>query len=245
MMIANDVPYHIKQTAGQYPNRAWDEYSFTESSKDAFNYTMNVYLEQGDWNQYEMQLGEDMFGELLITKLHYLHSPVRSAYKMFTGCSELVDVDCLKDVDFSNVHSADDMFANCSELKSVPDLNLSSCWNFGGTFLNCSSLESIGVIDMGGIVWEDYLPSGYATDMFRGCTNLKHIGGLKHVDISIGLSDCKNLTREAILNVFNSASYISNNDERDVTMYISSETNNLLSDNDRLILINKGWYLEF
>lgn len=239
MVIIGDNSYHLPRTDSSYLST----YNFTESDKSVLENTLNVYLEQGDWGNLDYRLGEKVFYKTNISKLRYIHSPLKSTYLMFSDCPYLTDVDYLKNVDLSEVYSAGNMFANCPNIKSIPDLNLSECHDHSGMFWNCTELESIGVINMSGYVYEDYLPSGSATGMFKNCVNLKHIGGLQYVEVSINLSDCKQLTRQSILNVFNSASYITNNDEKNVKMYISIETNNLLSDEDRAILINKGWFL--
>ena len=244
MMIANDVPYHIKQNVSNAQGYYWDGYFFTESDKSVLeNNTLNVYLEQGDWNRHEMYLGKQMFNSTGIKKLHYIHSPLKSTDMMFHNCYYLEDVDCLGETDLSNVLDASSMFFSCNNLKSVPDLNLGECQQFYNMFSGCSNLESIGVIDMGGILYEDDIPSGTAIGMFSGCRNLKNVGGLLHADISIGLSDCISLTREAVLNIFNSVSYIHNNDERGVWLSIDYAVYNQLSDDDIAILTSKNWIL--
>ena len=167
-------------------------------------------------------------------------SKIISTKSMFYGCISLTDVPLF---DTSKVLNAEAMFYDCSSLTSVPQFDFSSLINAGQMFYNTSKLQSVPLLDFGNVtVIYDFFS-------YFGNNNLTDLGGFKNLKIdwddNYGLSKCPNLTYESVMNVItNLYDFRANGDNKTTkTLKISSNSMELLSDDDKALATNKGWTL--
>ena len=173
---------------------------------------------------------------------------VTDVESMFYKCSSLTTIPPL---DFSNVTSVGWLFASCSELMSLPDLNLSKVTKFiystytNGWLYNCSKLQSIGVLDCDSVTDIRYVLG--ATN-----NNLTHLGGFRNLGKTSSLTGTNtnyfmtyapNLTYQSIMNVLNLLYDRAANGLSNLTLKLHANHMALLSDEDKLVAINKGWTL--
>lgn len=135
-------------------------------------------------------------------------SKVTSAYKMFLGCSSLVDVMGFETWDTSNLESLENMFGVCSCLASCDDLknlDVSNVRDMTAMFSDCrwlSNLDALKEWDVSNVtsMWSMFADCKYLRDvsalkdwdvsnvtnissMFSGCA-LENLGGLELWDVS-------------------------------------------------------------
>ena len=158
----------------------------------------------------------------------------QSANYMFYNCNKLKSI---PKFNTSNLISAYDMFDNCHSLITIPQLDFSKCVNVQYMFNTCNALESIPLLDFSSAMdisnifgWSDLL----------NLTDLGGFTGLK-IDWYDGLNRCPNLTRQSLLNVFNTIASFPSMGEH--ILQIGEINLNKLSDEDKMIAINKGWTL--
>ena len=173
---------------------------------------------------------------------------VTNVGNMFYKCSSLTTIPPL---DFSNVTSIGWLFNSCSELISLPDLNLSKVTKFFdssyvyGWLYSCSKLQSIGVIDCDSVTDIRYVLGGTNN-------NLTHLGGFRNLGKTSSLTGTNtnyfmtyapNLTYQSIMNVLNLLYDRAANGLSNLTLKLHSNHMALLSDEDKLVAVNKGWTL--
>ena len=129
--------------------------------------------------------------------------------------------------DTSNVTNMSEMFRGCSSLVSIPQLNTSSVTNMSYMFNGCSKLETIPLLDTSNVA-DLY-------DMFSTCYKLTNIGGFQGLKVSISMSNSYYITRESMLNIFNTIG------EASRTITIHQDVADRLTDEDIAIATNKGW----
>ena len=148
------------------------------------------------------------------------------------------------------------MFYNCSKLKSVPSLDLRKATELSYMFYGCSNL-----VDIEGL---DTLSATNTTQTFNLCNSLKEIPTMNLSNVTTttsmfsnilqlgksGISGITrahsyasaNLTREAIVNVFNNLGTAVGVQNINVATNPGSTG---LTSNDRLIATNKGWTVTY
>ena len=130
-------------------------------------------------------------------------------------------------------------------IKVFPPLNTTYVTNMKNMFMHCSSLESIGLLDCSRVTT--------INGMFMYNNNLRHLGGFLNLGQSINTSSslangtldfrsAKLLTKESVLNVFNTIGKKGSNAEQ-LTIYLSSDTMSLLTSDDITIATTKGWVI--
>jgi surface protein len=128
-------------------------------------------------------------------------SKVTTMYQMFAYCSSLTTIPLL---DTSKVTKMNNMFKNCSSLITIPELNTSNVTDMDNMFVDCKSLQTIPVLDCSSVT--------AMNNIFSGCKVLTNIGGLTNFGKSykgyssafLNLTNNTNLTKESIINIFNS-----------------------------------------
>ena len=173
---------------------------------------------------------------------------VTNVGSMFYKCSSLTTIPPL---DFSNVTNVGWLFNSCSELMSLPDLNLSKVTKFFdssyiyGWLYSCSKLQSIGVLDCDSVTDIRYVLGGTNN-------NLTHLGGFRNLGKTSSLTGTNtnyfmtyapNLTYQSIMNVLNLLYDRAANGLSNLTLKLRSNHMALLSDEDKLVAVNKGWTL--
>lgn len=203
---------------------------------------------------------------LLKTVPCYDTSKVTTMGSMFYGCSQLRKVPRF---DTSNVTNMYQMFYNCTLLYEIPHFDTSKVTSMYGAFYSCkiyelpafntsnvltmqnmlqscSNLRTIPLLDCGAI------QSGTSIDMFGSSTmtNLTDLGGFKDLGKNSGftkpsifLKNCKNLTKESVMNVINNLYDRKTAGYSVVTLPFNSVLLALLTDEEKAIATNKGWTL--
>lgn len=172
---------------------------------------------------------------------------------MFSNCQRLVDLP-----DFSsmtNVSMMQSMFSGCTDLFTVPYIHtsnvydMSSCFmgagigeapswntsnvtNMGYMFYNCMNLTSIPEYDCSKVENIDYICDS--------SSNLMYLGGFKGLKVSLQLrkDSVPSLTYESIMNVINKLGTANEGAYLELGEYLND-----LTDDDKVIAINKGWTL--
>lgn len=169
---------------------------------------------------------------------------------LFVGFqTKIKDLVYLPVFNLSKVLTTNALFRGNSTLKVCSALNTSSATDMGNMFQDASLLESVGVIDCSSVRNID--------DMFSGCNSLINIGGLtdlgkgykydgKTHGCELWLDGAPRLTRESLLNIFNSIYDVTVYNVGQFNMfdiYLTADQLALLSLDDRAIATNKGWKL--
>ena len=157
-----------------------------------------------------------------LTDISYLSgwdmSGVTNLAFAFKGCESLIDASPLASWDTSNVYSMQEMFTYCKNLTTVPLLDASSL---------CETAYNV--------TWYG------CYDMFKGCSSLTNLGGLKNLKYDLDLSGSPLLTHESLMNVINN---LADNVTGSIKTLTLGKTNlNKLTDEEKAIAINKGWSL--
>lgn len=146
--------------------------------------------------------------------------------------------------------SINSMFRSCYNLVSIPSYNTENVTDISGFLYNCSKLETIGTYNFKKV---KSLSNGASSQLCYGTTSLKNIGGF--IDFGMGFTGGGNnylllvskvLTRESVMNVFNTIYDLNLNTSYTGTSYIGiqPEVKALLSDEDLAIATNKGWTIQ-
>lgn len=137
------------------------------------------------------------YGNYRITKVLGANTTgVTEMSDIFESCTNLQRVE--HPFDCGNVLQAYDMFRNCTNLQYAPDLNTSRCTRLDGLFYNCTSLSSVGSIDLSSAT--------YAGNIFNGCQSLHSIPLLdtSNVQDFIGFfANCTGISTFPALNTHN------------------------------------------
>lgn len=139
--------------------------------------------------------------------------------------------------DFSKKTWFENTFYDCSELQSI-NIDTSSAFLFRGTFNYCKKLETINELNCENVE--------LFTSLFINCESLTNIGGFKDLGktnqtVYLNLSASDLITRESMLNVFNSIYDCSNMGYNPREITISSVVRNRLTESDIAIATNKNW----
>lgn len=118
----------------------------------------------------------------LFKKIPAFTTTVTDCYQMFSGCTELVEID-MTTFDTTNMTSFRSLFNNCQKLETVtfgnyPTTNLG---RIDSMFMDCSKLETINLSFIG----EGYIT--YMNNAFDGCVKLKEIN-LSNFKTTAGIS---------------------------------------------------------
>ena len=136
----------------------------------------------------------------------------------------------------------DGYFKECTNLTTIGDNifygNISAIDLFNG----CANLTSIGNID-----WTN-IPGTSGT--FAGCTSLQNLSGFKDretqknptINGNFGINNSTKLNKQSLLNI--SDSLIIQTPTTVKTLYLSTESLALLTDVEKLVIINKYWNLD-
>lgn len=167
---------------------------------------------------------------------------------MFYSCSALESVPMY---DMRNVTAVNNMFSNCSKLLEIPDCNLLNIKNFGGGSYNSwlygvTKLKKIGVIDCDSVTDIGYvLGNGNRNDLTElgGFRNLGKSSSVSNTNSNYFMNYAPNLTYESVMNVLNLLYDRAANGLSNLTLKLHANHMALLSEEDKLVAINKGWTL--
>jgi surface protein len=147
---------------------------------------------------------------------------------MFYNCKNLQSVGLF---DTSNVIDMNSMFKYCEILETIPQFNTSNVTNMKEMFSYCKNLHTLPLLNFSS-----------ATDLYRmfyGCSNLANLGGFDGLRYPIDLSPSKVITRDSMINVFNSLGQAIS--QGGTNIIIAQAVYNNLTADDIAIATNKGW----
>ena len=133
-------------------------------------------------------------------------------------------------------------FSGATSLVTIGDNIFKGDIDITNLFNNCTNLTSIGNMDFTG------LPATSGT--FNNCTGLINLFGFKDsetkleptINENFGINDSTKLTKQSILNI--SDSLIVQTPTTVKTLYLSAASLALLTDIEKLVIINKYWNLD-
>ena len=181
-------------------------------------------------------------------------SKVRTMYEMFRNCKSLTSI---PNLNTSNVESMESMFSSCNKLSDVPQLDTSNVTSMNSMFNNCGNITSLPLLNTSKVNSMRYMLGGCqklteipAFDC-ANCTDVNSLQGfmlytyavtaihLRNIKVNLDISSPRNLTREAIVEVLNNLSTVTE------TKKLTMDATNLakLTDEDKAIATNKGWTL--
>lgn len=138
-------------------------------------------------------------------------------------------------MDFSKAWDAQGIFSYCNNLVSIGRLVSSGVTHWNSAFAGCSKLVTIESIDLSNAKSVAY--------MFTNCsalTNLTINGTINTT--SLDLSPCPLLTHESLMSVINALTNKTSDTSSTVwTIKLGSENLAKLTDEEKLIMENKGW----
>lgn len=172
----------------------------------------------------------------------FLNSPsLTSAQYVFFGCYNLKSIPSNLFSNNINITTFESVFQDTG-ITSVPAnlfQNNTKAVNFKNCFNGCTDLQSVGVQNATNIT--------DLTNIFKECSSLTSFGGFLDEDnnptlkIDFDISDCVNLTRESVLNISNSLVTMTAETIKNLTL--SSESLNLLTEDEKRAIKDKYWNL--
>ena len=183
---------------------------------------------------------------------YYVFTNVDDVVNMFYECKKLENVPY---INTSNCKNFNYMFQSCEKIKTIPQYDMSNATSISGMFQYCSELISLPLLDFSSINLNTFNNEPFTT--YGGQTKLTTLGGFLNWGKSfsgsssgtyyatIHLEALSALTRESVLNVFNTIYDMNLNTAYTGTPTIGLNTNtkNLLTDADIAIATNKGWVI--
>jgi hypothetical protein len=149
---------------------------------------------------------------------------------MFSGCSKLKTVTFENST--SNVSDFSWMFYEAG-IEEINGLDTSNGEDFSRMFYYCTNLKKLPLMD---------LSKAWNVDaMFKGTTELTDVAGFSGLWTSLDLSSCEKLTHESLMNIINLIAEIHTSDS---VLTLGEINLAKLSDEEKLIAINKGWSLK-
>lgn len=156
-------------------------------------------------------------------------SDVTDMKYMFQYCSNLTTI---PEMDTSKVTTMDSMFRNCSSLINIPPMNTSNVTIMKYMFQNCSNLTTVPEMDTSKVTTMD--------GMFRNCSSLTDLGGFIGLKCILDLSESPLITHNSLMNVINKAADVTASPKN---LILGSTNLAKLSDEEKAIATNKGWFL--
>lgn len=170
-------------------------------------------------------------------------SNVETMTYMFDECNKLKEIPLL---DTSNVTDMGWMFRNCKSLTKIPKLNTSMVKSFRQMFSGCNNLIEIPVLDASKVT--------NINAVLTSCSKLTTFGGFANIGKaypttlgannsmgSVGLTSCRQLTHESLINVFNNLYDIASIGVATQKVNLGSINIDKVTPEDILIATNKGW----
>lgn len=150
-----------------------------------------------------------------------------SIEKMFKGCTALKTVSIGQLTKCETFNSA---FYNCSALKKITYLDTSNATNISNLFDGCTNLTDVPLLDFSKLT--STMPG-----VFNRCSSLTNLGGFANLKYSLDLADSNLITRESMVNVFNTIANVT----ASRSIEISQTVYDRLTVDDIAIATNKGW----
>ena len=175
-------------------------------------------------------------------------SKVTNMTYMYATCSRLKTV---PQYDMRSVTSISQLFYGCDVLEEIPDCNCMNVKNFGSSsystwLYGTKKLKKIGVIDCDSVTDINYVLGREVNNNLTDLGGFRNLGKASSVSGTNGnyfMAYAPNLTYQSIMNVLNLLYDRAANGLSNLTLKLHSNHMALLSDEDKLVAVNKGWTL--
>ena len=152
-----------------------------------------------------------------------------SLYKMCYGCTALVNVGELRT---ANINDLRWIFYGCSSLVNIDGIDTDSITSATEMFHGCSSLVTIhNDLDFSNVTEK-------IDDTFTSCKSLQNVSFKGTINVDIAMNGCQKLTVASLLSLLNALVPGANK-----TCKIGTTNIMKLTEEQRMIAINKGWQL--
>ena len=152
-----------------------------------------------------------------------------SLYKMCYGCTALVNVGELRTANISDLRW---VFYGCSSLVNIDGIDTDSITSATEMFHGCSSLVTIhNDLDFSNVTEK-------IDDTFTSCKSLQNVSFKGTINVDIAMNGCQKLTVASLLSLLNALATGANK-----TCKIGTTNIMKLTEEQRMIAINKGWQL--
>ena len=152
-----------------------------------------------------------------------------SLYKMCYGCTALTYVNVLPTAAIKDLRW---IFYGCSALKQIDGIDTSSITSATEMFHGCSSLVTIhNDLDFSNVTEK-------IDDTFTSCKSLQNVSFKGTINVDIAMNGCQKLTVASLLSLLNALAPGANK-----TCKIGTTNIMKLTEEQRMIAINKGWQL--
>lgn len=175
-------------------------------------------------------------------------SNVTNMSYMFAQCTKMIKAPQL---DMGQVTDISNLYYYCDKLEEIPDCNCSKIKSFGSGSYNtwlysATKIKKIGVIDCDSVTDIGYvLGNGNKNDLtdIGGFRNLGKASSVSNTNSNYFMMYAPNLTYESVMNVLNLLYDRAANGLSNLTLKLHANHMALLSEEDKLVAINKGWTL--
>ena len=152
-----------------------------------------------------------------------------SLYKMCYGCTALVNVGELRTANITDLRW---VFYGCSSLVNIDGIDTDSITSATEMFHGCSSLVTIhNDLDFSNVTEK-------IDDTFTSCKSLQNVSFKGTINVDIAMNGCQKLTVASLLSLLNALTPGANK-----TCKIGTTNIMKLTEEQRMIAINKGWQL--
>ena len=152
-----------------------------------------------------------------------------SLYKMCYGCTALVNVGELRTANISDLRW---IFYGCSSLVNIDGIDTDSITSATEMFHGCSSLVTIhNDLDFSNVTEK-------IDDTFTSCKSLQNVSFKGTINVDIAMNGCLKLTVASLLSLLNALAPGASR-----TCKIGTTNITKLTEEQRMIAINKGWQL--
>lgn len=152
-----------------------------------------------------------------------------SLYKMCYGCTALVNVGELRTANITDLRW---VFYGCSSLVNIDGIDTDSITSATEMFHGCSSLVTIhNDLDFSNVTEK-------IDDTFTSCKSLQNVSFKGTINVDIAMNGCQKLTVASLLSLLNALVPGANK-----TCKIGTTNITKLTEEQRMIAINKGWQL--
>ena len=152
-----------------------------------------------------------------------------SLYKMCYGCTALVNVGELRTANITDLRW---IFYGCTSLVNIDGIDTDSITSATEMFHGCSSLVTIqNDLDFSNVTEK-------IDDTFTSCKSLQNVSFKGTINVDIAMNGCQKLTVASLLSLLNALASGANK-----TCKIGTTNIMKLTEEQRMIAINKGWQL--
>lgn len=164
-----------------------------------------------------------------------------NASSMFQFCHGFTSIKRLNTTGITNMNH---MFHKCINLTEISQLDTSKVSDMRGMFNGCKLLKTLPLLDAGRV---EYINN----DTFYNCVELENFGGLKDFgkiaggtgSMNLYLRSCLKLTKQSLINIINNLYDRLSNGMSVKSVFLTTESLALLSDEEIAIATNKGWII--